>query len=59
MENARLSGKVVWVIGDIHGKRDLDFDWYQVAKKSSVVGLGSGKNHGIDHFMDSVCEETS
>jgi hypothetical protein len=48
MENARSPGKVVWVVGDNLGKRGLEFDWQQVARKSSTAGLGSGKNHGHD-----------
>jgi hypothetical protein len=59
MANARFLGKVVWVVGDNLGKRDLEFDSHQVARKSSAYGLGSGKTHGHDQRMDSMCEETS
>jgi hypothetical protein len=48
LENPRLPGKVVWVVGDNHGKRGLEFDWHQVSKKIWVTGQGFGKNHGHD-----------
>ena len=59
LANARLLGKVLWVVGDNHGKRGLEFDWHQVFRKRLAAGLGSGKNHGHDQRMDSVCEDTS
>ena len=57
--NARLPGKVVWVVGDNHGKRDLEFDWHQVARKSLAAGLGSGRNHGPSRCKDFSYVETS
>ena len=59
MANARLPGKVVWVVDDNLGKRDLEFDWHQVARKSLATSLGSSKNHGHGQHTDSACEETS
>jgi hypothetical protein len=59
LENERLPGKVIWVVGDNLGKRGLEFDWHQVARKSLTAGLGSAKNHGHGQHMDFSCEETS
>ena len=59
MVNARFLGKVVWVVGDNHGKRDLEFNWHQVARKSLVVGPNSGRNHGPDQCKDFASVETS
>jgi hypothetical protein len=59
LANAKFPGRVVWVVGDNLGKRGLEFDWHQVARKSSVAGLGSSKNHGHGQLMDFACEETS
>jgi hypothetical protein len=60
LENVRLPRKVVLVVvDDNHGKRGLEFDWHQVARKSWVAGQGSGKNHGHDQHMDFAFEETS
>ena len=59
MESVTSPGMVVWVATDSLGKRVLEFDWHQVARKSSAAGLGFGKNHGCDQHTDFVCEETS
>jgi len=49
LENVRLPRKVVLVVvDDNHGKRGLEFDWHQVARKSWVAGQGFGKNHDHD-----------
>jgi hypothetical protein len=59
MENAKLPQMEVWVVGYNQGKRSLEFGWYQVARKSWVVGQGSGKNHGHDQRIDSMLVELS
>jgi hypothetical protein len=39
LENVKLPRKVVLVvIDDNHGKKGLEFDWHQVARKSWVAG---------------------
>jgi hypothetical protein len=50
---------VVLVATDSLDKRVLEFDWHQVAKKSLVVGPGSGRNHGPDQCKGFSSEETS
>jgi hypothetical protein len=50
---------VVWVDGYNHGKRGLEFDWHQVARKSWVASQGFGKKHGHDQRTDSAFAETS
>jgi hypothetical protein len=39
---------VVWVVADKLGKRVLEFDWHQVARKSLAASPGSGRNYGPD-----------
>jgi hypothetical protein len=50
---------VVWIIVDNLGKRVLEFNWHQVARKHLVAGLDSDRNHGPDHRKDFVSVETS
>jgi hypothetical protein len=50
---------VVWVATDSLGKRVLEFDWHQVARKSLVVDPDSGRNHGLDQRKDFSSVETS
>ena len=50
---------VVWVVVDNLGKRVLEFDWHQVARKSWVAGQGFGRNHGLDQCKGFAFEETS
>jgi hypothetical protein len=37
MENAELPEKVVSIIMDLREKRDLEFFWHQVARKSLIA----------------------
>jgi hypothetical protein len=48
LENAGLQERVVSVAEYLHEKRDLYFDWHQVAKKSWTAGQGFGRNYGPD-----------
>ena len=50
---------VVWVAADSLGKRVLEFDWHQVARKSLVAGPDSSRNLGPDQRKDFASEETS
>jgi hypothetical protein len=50
---------VVWVAADNLGKRVLEFDWHQVAKKSLAASLDSGRNHGPDQHKDFASMGTS
>jgi hypothetical protein len=50
---------VVWVVADNLGKRDLGFDWHQVAKKFLAASPDSGRNHGRDQHKDFASVETS
>jgi hypothetical protein len=50
---------VVWVATDSLGKRVLEFDWHQVARKSLTAGSDSGRNHGPDQHRDFASVETS
>jgi hypothetical protein len=50
---------VVWVVVDSLGKRVLEFDWHQVARKSLAAGLDSSRNHGPDQRKDFASMETS
>jgi hypothetical protein len=50
---------VVWVVSDSPGKRVLEFDWHQVARKSLAASPGSGKNHGPDQRKGFSSMETS
>jgi hypothetical protein len=50
---------VVWVVADNRGKRDLEFDWHQVARKSLAAGPDSSKNHGPGQRKDFSYVETS
>ena len=52
-------GKVVWVVGDNLGKRGLEFDWHQIARKSLATGPDSGRNHGPDQHKNFSSVETS
>jgi hypothetical protein len=45
-ENAKFPEKVASVEADSRGKRDLDFDWHQVARKILTIERGFGRNHG-------------
>jgi hypothetical protein len=49
---------VVWVAVDSLGKRVLEFDWHQVARKSLAAGLDAGRNHGPDQRKDFAYVET-
>jgi hypothetical protein len=40
LENAKFPEKVVLVVKYLHEKRDLDFGWHQVSKKSLTIGQG-------------------
>ena len=59
MKNVTSPGMVVWVAADNLGKRVLEFDWHQVARKSSVVGPDFGRNHSPNHHKDFASVETS
>ena len=59
LANARLPGRVVWVVGDNLGKRGLEFGWHQVARKSSAAGPDSGRNHGPGQCKDFAYVEIS
>jgi hypothetical protein len=50
---------VVWVAADSLGKRVLEFDWHQVARKSLAIGLDSGRIHGPNQCKDFASVETS
>ena len=50
---------VFWVVVDKLGKRVLEFDWHQVARKILAAGLCSGRNHGPDQRKDFSSVETS
>ena len=50
---------VVWVAANSLGKRVLEFDWHQVARKSLVAGSDSGRNHGPNQHKDFSSLETS
>jgi hypothetical protein len=50
---------VVWVVADSLGKRVLEFDWHQIARKSLAAGPGSSRNHGPDQRKDFSSVETS
>jgi hypothetical protein len=59
LASAKSPGKVVWVVGDNLGKRGLEFDWHQVARKILAVGPNSGRNQGLGQCMDFAYVETS
>ena len=50
---------VVWVAADSLGKRVLEFDWHQVARKSLAAAPDSGRNHGPNQRKDFSSMETS
>jgi hypothetical protein len=50
---------VVWVVADNLGKRVLEFDWHQVARKSLATGPDSGRSHGPNQRKDFASVETS
>jgi hypothetical protein len=52
-------GMVVWVAADNLGKRVLEFDWHQVARKSLATGPDSSRNHGPNQCKDFSSVETS
>ena len=52
-------GMEVSVATDSLGKRVLEFDWHQVARKSLVVGSSSSRNHGPDQRKDFTYVEAS
>jgi hypothetical protein len=59
MASVKLPGMVVWVAADSLGKRVLEFDWHQVARKSLAASPDSGRNHGPDQRKDFAFVETS
>ena len=59
MASVKLPGMVVWVATDNLGKRVLEFDWHQVARKSLAAGSDSGRKHGPDQHKDFASVETS
>ena len=59
LASAKSPGRVVWVVGDNLGKRGLEFDWHQVARKSLVVGPDSGRNHSPNQRKDFASVEIS
>ena len=52
-------GMVVWVVVDSLGKRVVEFDWHQVARKRLAASLDYGRNHGPDQRKDFSSVETS
>jgi hypothetical protein len=50
---------VVWVVADSLGKRVLEFDWHQVARKSLAASPDSGRNHSPDQHKGFASVETS
>ena len=54
LEDAMLSRKAVWVVGDNHRKRGPEFDWHQVARKSWVASQGSSRHRGLDQRMENA-----
>jgi hypothetical protein len=50
---------VVWVVVDSLGKRVLEFDWHQVARKSLAAGPDSNRNHAPNQHKDFSSVETS
>jgi hypothetical protein len=50
---------VVWVVADSLGKRVLEFEWHQVARKILAAGPDSGRNHGPDQRKYFSFVETS
>jgi hypothetical protein len=59
LASVKSPGKVVWVAADNLGKRVLEFDWHQVARKSLAAGPDSGRNHGPGQHKDFSSVETS
>ena len=59
LASVKSPGKVVWVAADNLGKRVLELDWHQVARKSLVAGLDSGRNHDPSQCKDFAYVETS
>jgi hypothetical protein len=59
LASVKLPGMVVWVAADNLGKRVLEFDWHQVARKILATGLDSGRNHGLGQRKDFSYVETS
>jgi hypothetical protein len=52
MASVTSPGMVAWVAANSLGKRILEFDWHQVAKKSLAAGLDFGRNHGPNQHKD-------
>jgi hypothetical protein len=52
MASVKFPGKVVWVVADNLGKRVMDFDWHQVARKSLAASPDSSINHGPGQRKD-------
>jgi hypothetical protein len=50
---------VVWVVVDNLGKRGLEFEWHQVARKILATSMDSGRNHGLIQRKDFSYVETS
>ena len=59
LASVKSPGMVVWVVVDNLGKRVLEFDWHQVAKKSLDASPDSGRNHGPNQCKDFASVETS
>jgi hypothetical protein len=59
MASVKLLGKVIWVAANNLGKRVLEFDWHQVARKSLAAGPNFGRNHGPSQCKDFASVETS
>jgi hypothetical protein len=59
MESVTSPGMVVWVAADSLGKRVLELDWHQVARKSLAASPDFGRNHGPDQRKDFLSVETS
>jgi hypothetical protein len=59
LASVKLPGMVVWVVADNLGKRVLEFDWHQVARKILVAGPDSGRNHGLGQRKDFTYVKTS
>ena len=47
LASVKSPGKVVWIATDNLGKRVLEFDWHQVARKSLVVGPDSVETRAL------------
>jgi hypothetical protein len=59
LASVMLPRMVVWATADSLGKRVLEFDWHQVARKSLAAGSDSGRNHGPNQRKGFASMETS